>query len=246
MYSTVTYKIFQTDSSPAGTRYLIQDSDDNFYYGRMTKFTGNLQDPNVYVKRPCILAKSPGYGTFPSVWAQLTERKISVGEVLARNPHPNVCQYLGVVTAPPPVSARITDIAYKRYSCDLQDFFNSGYLRSPAQVWIIMQGLRAGLDHMHKLGFVHCDLNPTNVFLRTWTAPETRSSPPNSVIFEAAIGDFDTVTRVGKVIEFKRAPDDWWPYELGIDFDDPAAVEIDDACVKKTEEWLKSKIDHAD
>jgi serine/threonine protein kinase len=211
----------------------------------MTVFKGDVKDPEVFLKRQRFLADVQGLKLHPEVFRDYAEREIEVGECLIQHPHVNVCKYLGAVVAPSPLHGnRITDIVYKRYTCDLSQFVKKGLLKYSSQFNLISDSLKAGLDHLHSLGFVHCDVRPANVFL-TLDASDLSAAKSDSKILEVVIGDFDAVSIVGQPIEGKIAPDEWRPHEdeLDIYLGDEAVVELDEICLRITTTWLRKYLD---
>ncbi|KAI0309543.1 kinase-like domain-containing protein [Amylostereum chailletii] len=78
--------------------------------------------------------------------------------LLADHPHPNIGEYRGCILA----HGRIKGLCFKRYGTDLYCAKRDGYDFDADRV---MEGLRAGLAHLHGLGYIHNDLNPSNVVL---------------------------------------------------------------------------------
>ncbi|KAF1960929.1 hypothetical protein CC80DRAFT_580833 [Byssothecium circinans] len=82
---------------------------------------------------------------------------------------------------------RVTGVVYERYMTDLEDFVRQGYLYGDGKLEIegrkqlveqIVEGVREGLRQVHGLGFVHCDVRASNVFLNfTHTRTRTRCRP---------------------------------------------------------------------
>lgn len=97
--------------------------------------------------------------------------------------HPNICPYLGVVLDG---SDRIVGIAYKRYDTCLFDAVTSNSVPEifeAATISHIMHSVETGMNHLHRLGLVHCDIRPENIFL---------SKAKNGTAMEVGIGDFDS------------------------------------------------------
>ena len=80
-------------------------------------------------------------------------------EFLKLNHHPNLVRYHGCVVK----RGRITGIALERHAMILQYRYEDDerYL----DVNACLDGIRAGLRHLHSLGLAHNDLNPTNIAL---------------------------------------------------------------------------------
>ncbi|KAF2635250.1 hypothetical protein P280DRAFT_484819 [Massarina eburnea CBS 473.64] len=224
MISKLSFKFFQIERKLDETRFLVEDSNGQLYYGeswkqvkrleamtsaeirselefeplsevgvnasdffatfeeaKMTKFTGDLNDPAVFVKRQRFLVDSENFRENPERFRLLTAREIEFCEVLIKDPHPNLCEYLGVVLADAPAPEdRITDLVYTRYSIDLFTFVQRGYLRDSEQVEFIIQCVKDGISHLHQLGYVHCDISPGNIFLITHNSEDTSTSKDDS------------------------------------------------------------------
>jgi hypothetical protein len=124
----------------------------------MTKYTGAFDAPEVFVKYSAALEKDHPIDVAPDMgesYAELMRREIAVGEALLKSPHPNLCEYRGVLVHD---KLGASDIVYKRYTCDLMDFVEKRLLRSEAQVLAIETALNAGRKHLNSLGFGHNDI----------------------------------------------------------------------------------------
>lgn len=93
-------------------------------------------------------------------------------EVIRKNPHPNIVTYYGVTKA----NGKVSGICFKRYVEILDLTFNPRHWnkqmfreRRPelvqGEVKDRLDGLRAGILHLHSLGLFHNDINPGNVML---------------------------------------------------------------------------------
>lgn len=79
-----------------------------------------------------------------------TEREVGLWEeVLKTHPHPNICDYRGIISED---GEHITGIVLKDYRKDLQELVVEG---STFDIERTMLGLRAGIEHLHSLGYVH-------------------------------------------------------------------------------------------
>lgn len=58
-----------------------------------------------------------------------------------------------------------------------------------------LSGIRSGIEHLHELGLVHNDINPTNIMFRLDYTP--------------VIIDFDSCEKEGSVPEFKTGTPGW-------------------------------------
>ncbi|KAF2126713.1 hypothetical protein P153DRAFT_388040 [Dothidotthia symphoricarpi CBS 119687] len=195
----------------------------------MTKYQGPVKgDPSVFIKtQQTLKRKAWTKEGCPDKHAQLVRREVSRCEFLFRAPsHHNIAQYKGVV-----VDAwnRVTGIAYKRYSMDLCQYVRSKHTIEMRHVEQICEFVQQGVDRLHSLGMVHCDLRPPNVFI---TVDEDGS------ITEVVAGDFDAMHRVGESIALKSPTGHklWWPKD--VQWGDAARVEIDGFALKGLRRWL--------
>ncbi|KAF2730830.1 hypothetical protein EJ04DRAFT_412120, partial [Polyplosphaeria fusca] len=173
-------------------------------------------DDTLFVKKPQY-THSDSFLNNPEHWQVIMKREVEVGEILFKNPHPNVCAYKGVVLDD---HDRITGVAYKKYDRDLSTIGLSG---EPFDVDHILKCVLRGLKHMHRLGLVHCDLKPDNILVTGR---------------DIAICDFDATHRLREPIWFKRGSDEWWP--ANYDWKMPAVKEIDLQMFKILKDRLKA------
>ncbi|KAF1365713.1 hypothetical protein EJ07DRAFT_160821 [Lizonia empirigonia] len=121
-----------------------------------------------YVKQPSFLNYEDT--TNGQDYARQILTKVEACEVLRLHPHPNIARYLGCV---------VED--------DKTDFDRAHFQRK----------IKVGVEHMHKLGLIHGDLNPTNIVLDGDCA---------------VIIDFDSCKREGDRLGSKAGTPGW---ELG-------------------------------
>ncbi|KAI1735315.1 kinase-like domain-containing protein [Xylaria scruposa] len=79
-------------------------------------------------------------------------------ELLRKHPHPNIARYLGCVVR----DGRIKGLGFEKYPVTLDKLLEDG---TPFDKDRCMRGVEAGVQHMHDLGLVHNDLNPTNIMI---------------------------------------------------------------------------------
>ncbi|KAF3009747.1 hypothetical protein E8E13_009378 [Curvularia kusanoi] len=194
----------------------------------MTKFTGQTDDNMVYMKGQAIMRDSRYNNTH---FADCTQQEISRCERISASQHPNLARYLGVETKKIGDEDRVTRLAYRRYSMDLNEFVLMKRLLKARHVAFLMKGIESGMRHLHKLGLVHCDLRPMNVFV---TFEKSRNKV---VLKEVVIGDFDASVKIGEKVSLKRASNDWWPSDAkwGV----KAEPWIDEWCLNKIGKWLE-------
>ncbi|KAF2251522.1 hypothetical protein BU26DRAFT_563453 [Trematosphaeria pertusa] len=199
----------------------------------MTEFLPSpSQDPSaIFTKRQNILS-GERILTQPEAYAQLTMQEIRIAEELGKQPHANVCAYLGVVVDRRLRNRRVTDIVYKRYTCDLFHYVSCGLLRHRSQISHILAAVYAGMRHIHSLGFVHCDLRPENIFLTLGAD----AGNAQAVIEEVVVGDLDAAVRIGEHVELKAATREWWPE--GFEWGDRARTELDEYSFACLGPWL--------
>lgn len=93
-------------------------------------------------------------------------------EVLRKHPHPNIATYYGCQLS----YGRVSGLCFKRYTTTLSEVVNPGRLgktgfvasgRELVKESMIsgLEGIFAGIKHLHSLGLVHNDINPANVML---------------------------------------------------------------------------------
>ena len=141
-----------------------------------------------YVKQPSFLNYDDT--TNGQDYARQILTEVEACEVLRLHPHPNIARYLGCVME----DGRIKGLCFPKYVTtllqmlrDKTDFDRPHFLR----------GIEAGVEHMHKLGLIHGDLNPTNIMLDG---------------DRAVIIDFDSCKREGDRLGSKAVTPGW---ELG-------------------------------
>ncbi|KAM7214747.1 hypothetical protein V8F06_009912 [Rhypophila decipiens] len=142
--------------------------------------------PNTYIKRPSLL----NYGDTPAS-CKLSDQistEVEVCELLMKNPHLNIAQYLGCIVE----GDRITGLCFARYDMTLSEkqrrriaFDRDGCL----------ERIKDGVRHLHELGLVHNDLNPRNIMM---------DGGGNPVII-----DFDSCKREGHELGLKGGTDGW-------------------------------------
>lgn len=82
--------------------------------------------------------------------------EVKICEILRANPHSNMAAYMGcVVTA-----GRIRGLCFKKYLMTLAERKRA---KKPLDTAAFLQGINSGIRHLHALGLVHNDINPTNI-----------------------------------------------------------------------------------
>ncbi|KAK2609320.1 hypothetical protein QQS21_002101 [Conoideocrella luteorostrata] len=177
-------------------------------------------DTSVYIKRPNL----NNYSSTSSLSANLI-REIRVCEMLLQNPHRNIATYLGCT----PSGDRVDGIAFQRYpqslmtllnptSLNKKDFLSNRQL-SLETAELYLGGIKAGIEHLHGLGFIHNDINPMNIMI----------SEENI----AVIIDFESCVKVGESLELIKRTHGWH------DWNETIAREDNDLdALKEIRTWL--------
>jgi serine/threonine protein kinase len=109
-------------------------------------------------------------------------------EILRMNPHPNIAKYWGCEV----VDGTIRGLCFSKYTMTLSQRVETGV---PLDTQLCLQGIRAGVAHLHSLGLVHNHINPSNVMMDAGDNP---------------VVDFDSCTREGEAL-LKFGTPDWFP-----------------------------------
>ncbi|KIH91140.1 hypothetical protein SPBR_09091 [Sporothrix brasiliensis 5110] len=165
--------------------------------------------PNSFVKSPSLLY----FGDTPAALEpgiQVTA-EVEACEVLRQHPHPNIARYFGCVSE----HGRIKGLCFVRYSMTLAQRLQDAASLDKA---LCLQGIKNGVDHMHNLGLVHNDLNPSNIMMDGDTP---------------VIIDFDSYQRIGEKLGRKSGTTGWT-----IKGSEYARLENDEYSVAKIRELL--------
>ncbi|KAF2253743.1 kinase-like protein, partial [Trematosphaeria pertusa] len=142
-----------------------------------------------YVKQPNYL--SHGTALFRGFAPVLTlSREIATCELLRAYPHPNICFYHGVQLDR---YSRISGLVFDRYDTNLHEYVRQGHRFDAAAC---LADIEHGIDHMHRLGLVHCDVKPSNIFVDVANQ-------------RFVLGDFDSTHRRGQHIDMKWGTPGW-------------------------------------
>ncbi|KAF2213378.1 hypothetical protein CERZMDRAFT_17352, partial [Cercospora zeae-maydis SCOH1-5] len=133
-------------------------------------------------------------------------------EFLKIHPHPNLIKYYGCTLK----NGRITGIALERHEVLLLYRYADRSL--PFDTAACMDGIRAGVTHLHSLGLAHNDLNPMNILLNKDDQP--------------VIIDFGSCRKFGEQLISAGTPG-WIDDEYTV-----SAQENDEAALLKIESWL--------
>jgi serine/threonine protein kinase len=152
--------------------------------------------------------------------AMVTMREITIGEMLRKHPHPNICVYRGVVVN---TNNLVSGIVFDRYDMTLYDLVE---YRHQFDGKACIRAVEKGIKHLHSLGYIHYDLKPENIL---YSMRDKRF----------VLGDFDTSQRIGTRLELKHGAEGWRP--PFVTKDDVAHPEYDWYGVKVLKFWLKKK-----
>lgn len=153
-----------------------------------------------------------------------TLREIQTCKILQACPHPNVCGYRGVVVN----NGMVTGLMFDRYDMNLREFLYSDFSDNMS-ISKCIQDIKSGIDHIHSLGLVHCDIKPDNIFVHLASA-------------RFVVGDFDSVHREGQRQTLKTGTEGWTP--LDSDTKEIARREIDFYSLQMIQAWLEKKLSY--
>jgi serine/threonine protein kinase len=168
--------------------------------------------------------------------AQTMAREISRNELLQQNPHPNVARYHGV-TISRDIRFKtavvgscdhdvVTGLVFQRYQYTLSEIFDAqhpiaGVKIGRVPIDQVVADVKAGIEHIHSLGFVHCDIKPDNIFYST---REDRF----------VVGDLDSCHEVDEGMRLKLGTRGWSWVRAGT----AAAYKHEFEALGKLEEWM--------
>lgn len=170
---------------------------------------------NAYVKSSSLVYYEIGIAMGFSASRLLLE-EAQVCEILRKNPHPNITEYLGCVVH----ENRITSLCFVKYDATLAMLV----AQMPHKVDQIgrislLNGIEAGVQHLHKLGLIHNDLNPSNIMIDAENVPR--------------IIDFDSCQKLGQPLGSKSGTIGF--FKEGAEF---AQVENDHYALTKIRDYL--------
>ena len=119
---------------------------------------------DVYVKKPSLVRLATEDLEYP------IRREIEALEILRKHPHPNIGVYHGYLEA----RGRVTGLCLERYKATLYERVDPGHLKKNAfrksgrelvdeEIKASLDGILAGIKHLHSLGLVHNDITPSNI-----------------------------------------------------------------------------------
>ncbi|PUU77425.1 serine/threonine-protein kinase-like protein [Tuber borchii] len=139
-----------------------------------------------FVKRPSLLnyRDTEDFNHLRSLLLNEAE----VCEILRASPHPNIAQYLGCIVE----DDKIMGLCFVKYGMNLSERVTKD--SRPFDADLILQGIQEGIRHLHSLGLIHCDINPTNIVMDGDTP---------------VIVDFDSCRREGEKLGIKGGTWGW-------------------------------------
>ena len=152
--------------------------------------SGLIQAPqpppqDYYIKTPSLLDYDPIKSETAITTIVLQEAEVC--EILQKSPHPNIAKYFGCLVE----DEKIKGLCFAKYGPNLMDRVRDG---PPVDKASCLRDIRNGIEHLHSLGLIHCDINPSNIF----------SDQERFVV-----GDFDSCTREGTKLGIKRGTYPW-------------------------------------
>ncbi|KAF2868474.1 kinase-like domain-containing protein, partial [Massariosphaeria phaeospora] len=154
--------------------------------------------------------------------SKIMKREIQTCEMLRQNSHPNICAYLGVRCVGP----HVIGLSFDRYKHTLTSLV---YSRMEFDARHALQNITSGLMHLHRLGYVHCDIKPDNIFV-------------NDIASHFVIGDFDSCHKRGKPLNAKTGTPRWMNAKLKTSKPaDPADSTMDWWSLNLVKIWMQTK-----
>ncbi|KAI1126961.1 kinase-like domain-containing protein [Nemania abortiva] len=163
-----------------------------------------------YVKQPNLssLEVSPGI-------ANPVLQELAVCELIKQHPHPNIATYYGCRST----NGRVIGLCFERYSFNLGEKLNPGHLNKSAFIDLSDRAVTSGIRHLHSLGPVHNDLNPSNIMIAEDGRP--------------VIIDFDSCRAIGADLKTVKRTYEWYDRDVNI------SVETDDLhALEEIRVWL--------
>lgn len=131
---------------------------------------------NIFIKKPQLICYDRvSQGPRPDSIAEDLLKEAVIYEFLKRHPHPNIVTYLGCQVS----GDTITGLCLERYPHTLMKEVKPGSLvkrtlRSTRQATqdygCVLADIEKGIKHLHSLGWVHNDINPSNIMIENHRA----------------------------------------------------------------------------
>lgn len=158
----------------------------------------------LHLKQPSLSSYTPRY---PELIRETWVEEVKICEVLKENPHPNVAKYHGCAVSE---NGMVEGIFFSKYDETLMDRVNPkhrsktnfAYERRGADQTKVdgwLKGIESGLKHLHRLGIVHNDINPSNIMFQGDTP---------------VIIDFDSARRQGLRLDTVKRTYGWYDEKI--------------------------------
>ncbi|KAJ7195034.1 hypothetical protein GGX14DRAFT_377334 [Mycena pura] len=146
--------------------------------------------------------------------ANRQQHEMEIAERLSLDQHANICRYLGY--RPSADGAFVAGLCYERHIETLLAAVNAQKSLSPT----FLDEVQSALEHLHRLGFAHNDINPTNVMISLTGAP--------------VLIDFDSCLELGRPLsQGARGSTYGWEYPGSV-----SAVENDMWALARMRQWV--------
>lgn len=126
----------------------------------------------IFAKRPRLIAYDRHHQGPQQNWiADNLLREAEICELLRQNPHPNIAEYVGCQVA----DGKVISICFAKYNQTLMQAaipqnYGKRMFRANRQglkrYLHVLEGVENGIQHLHQLGIVHNDINPSNIMLK--------------------------------------------------------------------------------
>lgn len=116
---------------------------------------------NTFVKGPALINFDTGNKDKYEL-AFMMLREATAYENLKASPHPNILPYHGCIVK----DGQITGLVLENPDADLPARVRGHLPLNNSDIDAIMDGITAGLKHLHSMGLIHCDINPSNIFMK--------------------------------------------------------------------------------
>ena len=136
----------------------------------LTRAPNSIQAES-FVKKPRLISYDQIHeGPRPMLIAESLLREAKVCELLINCKHPNLATYHGCQVS----DGRITGLCFARYQRTLMQEVNpNSFMKRKSRAMRrtmgdysgVLAGIESGIKHLHSLGLVHNDINPSNIML---------------------------------------------------------------------------------
>lgn len=153
-------------------------------YSKNLTLTSDPLSVDSYIKHPCIIQyMQDNTNRIPDLFIA----EAHIYEILKNHPHPNITQYFDCIAR----KDRIVDLCFAKYHITLEDRLKANLPVSRD----ILEDIERGFNHLHNLGLIHNDINPSNIMFK--------ANDHTSIII-----DFDSCGRAGDKL-MKTGIMDW-------------------------------------